>query len=114
MRYAGIGVAIVAAALLQPITAIAQPGDPPFEVYIHTQSESGRNGLAVKYHADGTFELNGTNDQGGPFNRTGRWWQTADGKFCFQQNPTERGSDTVVHCKPLGRLIGRASVTAAN
>jgi hypothetical protein len=110
--------------LARAITAAnAQPGDPPFDVYIHAPSENGELSLVVRYHSNGTFELSGNNNSshsmnvGGytrVFKRTGRWWREADGKFCFQQNPTTGWSDTKVHCKPAGHLIGQARVPIEN
>ena len=100
--------------------AAAREGDPPLNEWRATQSEDGKLLLNVRYDGNGTFELNGYNPMspgaqrgGGGFHRTGVW-STATGKFYFQQDPTDRGTDTAPHFKPLGHLIGKDRVPLQN
>lgn len=107
--------------LLISLNAAAQPGDPPLEIYVHAPSENGEQSLVVIYHANGTFELNGTNHAehrgfGGrnpKYRHTGHWWRTADGKFCWQTDPSRSGRTYGQVCKKAGGLIGRARVDAS-
>jgi len=98
--------------------ALAQPGDPPLEQWIATQTKDGKS-ANIRYHADHTFELNGEdplNHKGADgraarYSRPGIWWRSspdAEASVCWLTNPAPSGKTYHQHCVPAGRGIGEA------
>jgi hypothetical protein len=101
-------------ATLLPAAAQQQQGsgpNPPFDVYINTQSEDGRHTLTVRCHRNGTFLLTAGGMRGGggtgPQHPGVWWWQ--DGKFCFAYTDD---SGLPGACKANGHYIGTTSYAA--
>src|SRR6266516_3795119 len=88
---------------------------PPLETYLHTTNENGNIAMTVIYHANGTFEMEiapttgklALGTQNAPYRRmlshkTGRWWWSVDGRFCFHLEGRNE------FCKSNGHYIGRS------